>query len=173
MNHDLIESLFRTHYGRMYRLALSLLHDEAEAKDAASDIFARLLDGRAMLPAGLSDGDDPKIGTWLMVSARNHCLDIISHRAVRERFRRFLTTETRPSLVPAETTEARYERLNHLVDTVLTPQTRTVFRLRTDDRLSCRDIATYLHISEAAVYKHLAQATRKLQEHFNPHVYGK
>ena len=55
---------------------------------------------------------------------------------------------------------------------ILTPQTRAVFLLRLDRHLSYRDIAGRLNISEAAVYKHIAQATRKLQEHFKTHDNG-
>lgn len=172
MNNDHIESLFRTHYAGMYRLALSILHDEAEAKDAASDIFARLLDGRAAPPRDLSGTDDTRMGAWLMVSLRNHCLDIIDHHTVEQQFRHLQTTETRPDLSPVENVEHRYRLLNHLIDTILTPQTRAVFLLRLDRHLSYRDIAGRLNISEAAVYKHIAQATRKLQEHFKTHDNG-
>ena len=37
-----IERLFRYHYRDMYRLAIILLHDDAESKDVISEVFARL-----------------------------------------------------------------------------------------------------------------------------------
>lgn len=172
MNDNQIERLFRTHYSRMYRLALSMLHDEAEAKDAASDIFARLLDGHADLTVAASDDPGRLSAAWLLTSTRNRCLDIINHKGVKERFQRLVTADTQHEPLSTELLEARYERLNHLVDTKLTPQTRHIFLLRTQERLSCRDIASKLHISETAVYKHLTQATAKLKEHFNNDHHG-
>ena len=53
-------------------------------------------------------------------------------------------------------------------DNKLTTQTRTVFRLRFDKQLSYKAIAEQVGISEAAVYKHLIQAIRKMKEQFNP-----
>ena len=38
-----IERLFREYYLRMYHLAYSILYDKAEAKDAVSDVFTKLL----------------------------------------------------------------------------------------------------------------------------------
>ena len=48
------------------------------------------------------------------------------------------------------------------------PQTREVVQLRFRDRKSYREIAEQMGISEAAVYKHLAQGIRKLKARFNP-----
>lgn len=39
------ERLFHEHYGRMYRTAFLLLGNQEEAKDAVSDVFARLWNG--------------------------------------------------------------------------------------------------------------------------------
>ena len=38
-----LETLFRQHYRQMYRLAMVLLHDDAESKDIVHDVFAQLL----------------------------------------------------------------------------------------------------------------------------------
>jgi RNA polymerase sigma-70 factor (ECF subfamily) len=54
------------------------------------------------------------------------------------------------------------------IDTELTPKTRKVVHLRFEEHMTYRDIASHLGISEAAVYKHLAQAIRKLKQRFNP-----
>ncbi len=85
MNHKRIERLFRANYSRMFRLAVALLHDEDEARDAASEVFARLLDGRSSLPAGSTSQSDGQLAGWLLVCTRNRCLDLLSRRQVRER----------------------------------------------------------------------------------------
>ena len=41
---ETLETLFRSHYREMYRLAMTLLHDEAESKDVVAEMFARMAD---------------------------------------------------------------------------------------------------------------------------------
>jgi RNA polymerase sigma-70 factor (ECF subfamily) len=60
------------------------------------------------------------------------------------------------------------EAMLRFIDTELTPKTRKVVHLRFEEHMTYRDIASHLGISEAAVYKHLAQAIRKLKQRFNP-----
>lgn len=167
MINDHIEHLFRNHYGSMLQIATSILHDGAEAEDVVGDVFARLLDDRDNTTKTLAQLPEPKKRAYLLVSVRNKCLDNIAHKQVRERLAQLIPLETSPDLSSIDCLEEQYNALNRFVDTSLTPQTRTVLRLRTDEKLSYKAIASKLKISEAAVYKHLAQATKKLKEHFN------
>ena len=155
------ERLFRAHYGRLFRLAVALLHDEEEARDVVGEVFARMLDGR----------DSCCTLPYLLVSTRNRCLDLICHKRVGDRLRRLLTAETAPDLSPTDIIDARYNELLRQVDTLLSPKTRKVFRLRCDEQCSYKAIAARLNISEAAVYKHLRQAVTQLKAHFNPDRY--
>ena len=156
------EQLFRENYEQLTALALSLLHDENEARDAVSDVFERLVDGTLHLPLQRTD-------TYLMVAVRNHCLDRIRHLSLREKIRRHLTLST-PSLTPVDTGQQQIEDMMDYALQKLTPQTFRVFQLRFGDGMAYREIAQELSISEVAVYKHLAQALRKLREHFNPTI---
>lgn len=158
---ETIEHLFRTHYGAMFRLAVAMLHDSDEAKDAVSEVFARLFRDNTHLPKKGTSG-------YLLVSVRNQCLDIIRQKQMRERINKLLTTETEPDLSHVQHQTDRYMSLLVFADSKLTSQTRTVFRLRFDQRLSYKAIAEQTGISEAAVYKHLAQAIKKMKEQFNP-----
>lgn len=50
-----IERLFRSHYEKMYHLAKTILYDDAESRDAVSEVFARLLrEPITLLPESLS-----------------------------------------------------------------------------------------------------------------------
>lgn len=160
-NNETIEQLFRAYYGRMYRLAVSLLHDEEESRDVVNDVFLKIMTGKRELP-------DDNVEGYLLISVRNRCLDIISHQRVRERLQHLLTLDTQPSLLPVDSSERLYQEINEAIDTRLTPQTRLVIRMRMHGRMTYREIADELGISEAAVYKHLAQAIGRLKEHFNP-----
>lgn len=44
MTDEEFDSLFRSCYPRMYRLAYSLLGDQEESRDVVNDVFADLLD---------------------------------------------------------------------------------------------------------------------------------
>ena len=160
---ETIEHLFRMHYGTMFRLAVAMLHDSDEAKDAVSEVFVRLFRDNFHLPK-------KGTGAYLLVSVRNQCLDIIRQKQLRERVNKLLTTETEtePDLSHVQHQTDRYIALLAFADSKLTSQTRTVFRLRFDQRLSYKAIAEQTGISEAAVYKHLAQAIKKMKEQFNP-----
>ena len=160
---ETIEHLFRMHYGTMFRLAVAMLHDSDEAKDAVSEVFVRLFRDNFHLPK-------KGTGAYLLVSVRNQCLDIIRQKQMRERVNKLLTTETEtePDLSHVQHQTNRYMALLAFADSKLTSQTRTVFRLRFDQRLSYKAIAEQTGISEAAVYKHLAQAIKKMKEQFNP-----
>ena len=153
---ETIEHLFRMHYGAMFRLAVAMLHDSDEAKDAVSEVFARLFRDNTHLPKKGTSG-------YLLVS-----VDIIRQKQMRERVNKLLTTETEPDLSHVQHQIDRYMALLAFADSKLTSQTRTVFRLRFNQRLSYKAIAEQTGISEAAVYKHLAQAIKKMKEQFNP-----
>ena len=67
--------------------------------------------------------------------------------------------------------DAQIDRLTAVLDYCereLTPQTLRVFQLRHQQRKTYAEIASTLGISEAAVYKHLAQALNKIKKNFNP-----
>lgn len=158
---ETIEHLFRMHYGAMFKLAVAMLHDSDEAKDAVSEVFVRLFRDNFHLPK-------KGTGAYLLVSVRNQCLDIIRQKQMKERVNKLLTIETEPDLSPIQHQTDYYMELLAFADNKLTTQTRTVFRLRFDKQLSYKAIAEQVGISEAAVYKHLIQAIRKMKEQFNP-----
>jgi RNA polymerase sigma-70 factor (ECF subfamily) len=56
------------------------------------------------------------------------------------------------------------ERLKEIVDTRLTPRDRQVLLMKYERKMKYREIAAELTISEAAVYKHLAQALKTLRD---------
>lgn len=155
-----IEYLYIGCYQRLLSSARAMLKDDEEANDVVSDVFARLTDGSLTLPA-----DHPE--SYLAVTVRNLCLDRIHKMTLRERIERRLTLSQ-----PHQTTgESERERIAEMIDyaeKTFTEQTWRVFQLRFDEGLLYREIAERLSISEVAVYKHLAEALRKLKEKFNP-----
>ena len=64
------------------------------------------------------------------------------------------------AMVPTEPDEQQstYLLIMQVMENDFPPQTKNVFKMRFDQRLSYQEIADRLHISKAAVYKHLAKA---------------
>jgi RNA polymerase sigma-70 factor (ECF subfamily) len=137
-----------------------LLDDEEEARDAVSEVFARLMEGKIHLPKENPEG-------YLLVCLRNSCLDRNRHLSVKERMKRHLTT-AQPSETPVEDELELISEIISYAGQHLTPQGWRVFQLRFDEGLSVSEIADQLSISEITVYKHLTKALQLLREQFNP-----
>lgn len=155
------ERLFRQQSAKLTQTATLLLGNEDDAQDVVSDVFMRLLDGKLQLPQKSPE-------SYLMVCVRNRCVDRLRHLSVRQRMKQLLTLNCAPSITPVETELEIAGEVMTYAREQLAPLTWDVFRLRFDEELSYRDISLQLHVTEATVYKHLAQALRQLRERFNP-----
>ena len=63
---------------------------------------------------------------------------------------------------------SKADQMLRFVDEELTLQTRRVVNMHYRQKLTYREISEELGISEAAVYKHLAQGIKRIKEHFHP-----
>ena len=155
-----IEQLYIACYQQLLSVARAMLKDDEEASDVVSDVFARLADGSLVPPAD-------HLESYLLVIVRHLCIDRSRKMTLRERIERRLSlSESDPTAMDNDQDRAR-EMIAYAENT-FPRQTWRVFRLRFDDGLLYREIAERLGISEVAVYKHLAEALRKLKEKFNP-----
>ena len=152
---QLIETLFRRHYERMFLTARTLLRNPEEARDVVSDVFAELMESRQTL-------DMTRVESYLLVSVRNKCLNIVSHRMVVERGNQQITKET----VDEDYSELPLDDILNYIDQQLTPQTRTIMMKRYGENQKYDEISEDLGISRIAVYKHITQALTKLKKQF-------
>ena len=155
-----IEALYRLHYDDLLRRACILLHDEEDARDAVSDVMARLM-AADILPEG------EKLVAYVRSSVRFECLNRLKRMKLQERMRRALPLDDEAIESRGEE-EEQYREYQQFIQTELTPQTRRVFEMHYTEQLKYREIAEQVGISEAAVYKHLSQAISKLKNRFNP-----
>ena len=154
-----VAELYRMHYEELLQRACILLHDEEDARDAVSDVMARLM-ATDILPEG------EKLIAYARSSVRFECLNRLKRMKLQERMRRALPLEDAEADIRDE--EESYQQYQQFIQTELTPQTRRIFRMHYGERLKYREIAEQIGISEAAVYKHLSQAITKLKNRFNP-----
>ncbi len=156
-----IKALFMAHYDRMYLLARIMLHDDEESRDAVSDVFARIADGTIELHRDTAE-------SYLLTAVRFKCLKVIRAKQVRQRAVKYLQQDETLEMTPLDIQQDRLAEVIDFSEREFTPQTLRVFQLRFQQHKTYAEIAAILQISEAAVYKHLAQSLRKIKNHFNP-----
>jgi RNA polymerase sigma-70 factor (ECF subfamily) len=156
---ETVAALYHQHYGELLRRACILLHDEEDARDAVSDVMTRLM-ATDILP---DDGE--KLLAYVRSSVRFECLNRLKRMKLQERLSRALPLED-SELDREIDEEEQYSQYQQFIQTELTPQTRRIFMMHYGERLKYREIAARVGISEAAVYKHLSQAIKKLKTRF-------
>lgn len=152
-----IQRLFKQHYGKMLRVARTILYDEQESKDVVSDIFEGLLRGQTVLTPDTEE-------RYLLTSVRNQCLKRIRHQDTR------LRMETATAELTSDTGHED-ERIADIVEFVvshLTEQEQHIFRHRFSEGYSYDEIASAEGISRVAVWKHLSHALKEIRNRFNP-----
>jgi RNA polymerase sigma-70 factor (ECF subfamily) len=159
---DAFEELVRRYQLPVYRVALRMLGDRADAEDAAQDAF---LQAWQALPgfAGRS-----RFSTWLYRIVTNRCLNIRRSARRIEPLPEGLEVEA-PASRPDRIVEAASE-LEALAEAIarLSPEQRVPLVLRTFEGCSYEEIAGVLGISVAAVRGRLHRARLELLEAMRP-----
>lgn len=155
-DNEALETLFRTHYREMYRLAMTLLHDEAESKDVVADVFVR------MAEAGRTEG-----AGYLLAAVRNRCLNQLRNRSIQQRIQRLYLLDQEVEAKSAEQLCEEARQLEQGIGKLEPPVCRQVVRLHFEQGLTFREIARQLCTSETTVYKYLRRAMHQLRQHLN------
>lgn len=160
-NEDAIEVLVRQHEAGVFRLALSIVGDAAEASEITQESFLSAL---RSLP---SYKEKNSFKAWLYRIAVNHSRSHLRKRKIIERLRRTLTSivhvETQRQ-ISLEDTAIRNEKeaaiwrsLNQLDE-----RFRTVLVLRYFHELSVAEISEILSVNEGTIHSRLHYAREKL-----------
>lgn len=168
-NEDAIEMLIRQYEGSVFRLALSIVRDTAEANEITQDTFIAAL--RA-LPAY---EEQKSFRAWLFTIAVNQSRSRLRKRKTLERLKTSLTTmfrvEFQKQILPEEMViqnEKEAALWNSLQQ--MDEKHRIVVVLRYFHELSVTEISEILAIHEGTVHSRLHNAREKLKsalEHVN------
>lgn len=158
LDKEQFEYLYTKHYGSLTNLARALLHDEEESHDVVSEVMLRVYS------KGIPVDTDP--AKFLYVCVRNKCMDVVQRMTIRQRIERMLPIDDTTLMTDFDEQQDKYQRLLQIVNENLTEQTRRVFTMRFDNKMSYQQIAETLDISKAAVYKHLKKAIDILKKEF-------
>jgi len=155
-----IETLFRQHYAAMYRLARTILYDADESKDVVSDVFVRLLHSNPSVQVDKMEG-------YLMMAVRNRCLDVLSHKSVREQVEKLFSEELKQRHIIARNEDERLDRLMLYIERELPPLSQQILRLRFLQEMTYEEVAQEVGVSKVTVYNHLWQSMHRIKEYFS------
>lgn len=148
------EAIYLRCFPPAMRLAISLLHDEDDARDAVQEVFLRLWE---------SDTGIENPQAFVIRSVRNVCLNRIAAADTRERFRRRYSLDEPDDGVDIE---ARHSEIRSAVQTLLTQRERQVVDKIYADGLSYKETAASLEVSVSMINKSVVSALKKLRTHF-------
>jgi RNA polymerase sigma-70 factor, ECF subfamily len=174
-NSQLFHELIRPYERRVYVMALSFLHNEADAEDVAQEAFLKAFRNLS------SFRGEAKFGTWLVSITLNEARSRIRSRDTIKMESLDESPDdqghTSPALlrdwkeIPSEALERKEVRL--LLQRAITALPliyREVFQLRDIEQLSVNEAAAALGISIAAVKVRLHRARMMLQKKLAPEL---
>ena len=141
------------------RLAISLLHDEDDARDAVQEVFIRLWE---------TDTEVENPMAFVVRSVRNVCLNRIAATDTRERFVRRYSLDEADG--PDTDAEVRGREIQSAVETLLSPRERQVVDRIYSRGMSYKETAHSLDVSVALINKCIVSALKKLRTHFKTHI---
>ena len=152
-----VERLFKLHYRAMYRLASILLHDDDESKDIVHDVFARLLVEQVEL-------QDDTAQSYLLLSVRNRCMNVIRNHKIHQQVHRYLLSTSELEDTSPEDFERLVDMLQVGINELFPPICQEVIRLHFTEGLTFSEIAKRMGVSETTIYKHLRNALDQLRQ---------
>lgn len=151
------ETLYVQCFEPCFRLALSLLHEEDEARDVVHEVFLRIWESESRV-------DNPK--AYLVRAVRNSCISRIRHLDVREKVRMKLMLEPPPEEDDSEGYAQRDAEVLSAMERLLTFREREVVDKIYMEGKSYKEAAATLGVTVAAINKNVVGALKKLRNHF-------
>jgi len=159
--------VFNTFYPRLLRFADSYVDDRFEAENILQDVFLKLWEKWASLPA------DTNLKAYLFTMVKNQCMDFLRHRqVVAQHFVDWETVQQQETSFnfyalsqfdPEQMDVEAVERLVENTISELPEQCRKVFELSRYDGLKYKDIADKMGISIKTVETHISHALKILR----------
>lgn len=148
------ETLYKMCFPPAMRLAMSLLHEEDEARDVVQEVFLRLWESGTRVDNHLA---------FIIRAVRNASLNRINMLDTREKFRQRLSLESSPEYY---TDDRHNEDIRSAVQSLLTLREKQIVEKIYTDGMSYKEAAQCLGVSVAAVNKHVVAALKKIRKHF-------
>jgi RNA polymerase sigma-70 factor (ECF subfamily) len=169
-NEDAIEMFVRQYEGNVFRLALSMVGDDAEANEITQETFL------AALRALPSYQERQSLKAWLYTIALNQSRSHLRKRKVTERLKSSLASIFRLEIQKQDTPEeaiVREEKESDIWQALnqLDERHRIIVILRYFHELPIAEISQILAIPEGTIHSRLHSAREKLRDALK-HTYG-
>ena len=148
------ETLYTQCFPPSMRLAMSLLHEEDDARDVVQEVFLKLWESNIRI-------ENPT--AFIIRSVRNACLNRINALDIRDKIHQRIMLAAPPDDFDIE---GRNEEVMSAIQKLLTPRERDVVDRIYTEGLSYKETAHNLEVSVAAVNKNIVSALKKLRTHF-------
>lgn len=169
LQHDRQEGvtlLYSEHYRAVYNKIKLLLRDPDEAKDLVQDLFLKIWEGRKELKL------TPPLRRYLLTAGYRRVINHIRSKGRAQKnlgeVAQNISTQTLSSQDALEAREL--STLVKIAINLLPDKTRIVFLLSRNMKMSYREIAGYLDVSEKAVEKHMTIALKLLRKFLGPYL---
>jgi RNA polymerase sigma-70 factor (ECF subfamily) len=162
------DSVFRTHYAHLVRMAESVVRDRALAEEVAQEVMLELWRRRETLEL------EQTFRAYLLRSTRNRALNHIRHQRIVAREMEAAALDPRHS-PSAEDVTLGLELERAVRDAIdgLPDNCREVFQMSRDQGLRYAEIASALEISVKTVEKRMGKALSELRERLAPWLPGR
>lgn len=150
------ETLYRQCFPPAMRLAVSMLHEEDEARDIVQEVFLKLWESNIRVENPLA---------FIIRAVRNACLNRINMLDTRHRIHQRIMLDAPPDDVDID---VRNDEIRSAIRRLLTPREQEVVDRIYSEGMSYKEAAENLEVSVAAVNKNIVLALKKLRKHFKP-----
>ncbi len=151
--------IYKRYHSLLYIYAHKKLRDKQEAQDIVQEVLSALWNKRLNLPCELS------LTSYLYTATRNKALDLFAHRKVEAKYLTSVQGFIHTSVDSADFL-AREHDLKRLIEKeieALPPRMREAFRLSRELRLTHKDVAARMDISEQTASTQIKKALRILK----------
>jgi RNA polymerase sigma factor (sigma-70 family) len=156
--------LYRRYANKVYGKCISILKNDAEARDAMQDIFVKI-----MLNLG-NFGEKSQFSTWVYSITYNYCIDAIRKKK-KEKTMFSEDIERAPDVAEDEVPDQFLMEMDvknlKIVLEALPDSDRLILIMKYHDDMSIRDIADTLGKTESAVKMKIKRAKEKAKELFD------
>lgn len=161
-------ALYRRYANKVFAKSISMLNDEAHARDATQDIFIKVLLNLAKF------NEQSSFSTWIYSITYNYCIDMI--RKKKKMPLTFsedvgkLSKETNVEIPDSVLLEMKQERLEKVLEKMPNGD-QVILMMKYHDDMQIREIADVLGKTESAIKMQIMRAKQKAQ-HLYEEMFG-
>ncbi len=163
-DNDVYEKLYHQYHKRLYSFAFKYLKSHELAEDAVHDTFIKLWDARTSVHSNIKGFLFTSVRNHVMNMIRNHKRKVLKHIQLEQR-RKKSSNKTEDVIIYSEYQQILARGLDELPD-----GKREIFKLKTFQELSNRDIAKQLGITIHTVKSQYYEASKFIRQYMDDHA---